>query len=81
MLQDNGITTNTTITTALYIGIVNSFASNIGGNDFMVIKPGYYRPDLVQNYISYPQTPISIDFRETHPEIDSPQTLDKNNQE
>ncbi|OAV94013.1 gamma-glutamyltransferase [Puccinia triticina 1-1 BBBD Race 1] len=71
VLKDNGTATDAAIATALCVGVVNSFSSGIGGGGFMIIKP----PSGCQNQSTTnkpcsPQTPITIDFRETIPDGD-----------
>lgn len=70
VLKANGTATDAAIATALCIGVLNSFASGIGGGGFMIVKPAPCRHHSSSNHhcTSYPQTPVSIDFRETVPD-------------
>lgn len=61
VLKENGTATDAAIATALCVGVVNCFSSGIGGGGFMVIKPAPCRT----RKDCQPETPISIDFRET----------------
>lgn len=72
VLRENGTAVDAAITTALCVGVVNSFSSGIGGGGFMVIRPpSSHRHGLPATYdaIRNPLCahPISIDFRETAP--------------
>ncbi|KAI9622996.1 hypothetical protein KEM48_009611 [Puccinia striiformis f. sp. tritici PST-130] len=55
VLKENGTSTDAAIAAAICIGVVNSFASGIGGGGFMIIKP---RRGSTTD-------PITIDYRET----------------
>ncbi|BGP09746.1 hypothetical protein JCM10049v2_005619 [Rhodotorula toruloides] len=72
VLRENGTGVDAAITTALCIGVVNSFSSGIGGGGFMVIRPpSSTRHGLPATYDASRNPrcthPISIDFRETAP--------------
>jgi gamma-glutamyltranspeptidase len=62
ILAAGGSTVDASITSALCTGLINSYASGMGGGAFMVIKPGT-------------GDPIMIDCRETGPELVSPSTI------
>ncbi|BGP26144.1 hypothetical protein JCM10295v2_005087 [Rhodotorula toruloides] len=72
VLRENGTAVDAAITTALCIGVVNSFSSGIGGGGFMVIRPpSSSRHGLPSTYDASQSPrcahPVSIDFRETAP--------------